>query len=214
MYESRTEYKMIVGTDSVPTPTGVFSATTWNPSDKNAAIDLSGNNLIATAGASASGGHSLRSTTGVTNGKWYWEIVLVAEISGGGSIFAGIEISSGVLNDYIGLFVNTSSVGNQNSVWLNGGTIGNIGSWAAGGNVSIAYDKPNAKLWMRLNGGTWNDTPGDDPATNTGGYDISALAAGTYMAAATVSTTGDSLLAKFSPANWTYAAPSGFVHFP
>ena len=44
---------------------------TWNPSDKSANITLTNGNLTATTSGGA--GNLVRSTIGVSSGKWYWE---------------------------------------------------------------------------------------------------------------------------------------------
>src|SRR4051794_13195894 len=46
---------------------------TWNPSDKSTNLTLSNGNLTMVT-ANSSDWRMVRSTVGVTSGKWYWEI--------------------------------------------------------------------------------------------------------------------------------------------
>lgn len=46
------------------------SYATWNPSDKGSGVTLSNGNLTGSTNAN----NSVRSTVGVSNGKWYWEV--------------------------------------------------------------------------------------------------------------------------------------------
>src|SRR5690242_7173914 len=49
---------------------------TWNPADKGANVVLTNGNLTATKNNSA--WQNVRSTIGVSSGKWYWELTVVA----------------------------------------------------------------------------------------------------------------------------------------
>jgi len=189
------------------------SSTTWNPADSNVNTVLSGGNLIATSGIAASA--LTRASQGASSGKWYCEIVLSAAISSPENIFLGIIISSAGLGANVGLAANSIGIGNAGGVYRSGAGLGTAaGSWTVGTTMCIAWDHTNKKVWLRLNGGNWNGSAGDNPATNTGGFDISSFAAGTYFIGVTLATVGDQVTAKFSPGSWSFAAPSGFVQFP
>lgn len=69
---------------------------TWNPSDKDADIVLSGGNLVASNANGNSG--SVRSTIGKNSGKWYWEITLTAIDNSSWGI--GVGNSSATLASY------------------------------------------------------------------------------------------------------------------
>src|SRR5215831_3248658 len=88
--------------------------TTWNPSDKNASITLSGGNLIATDSAAALA--AVRSIHKLASGKYYWEITYnVADGASGGT---GISLG------YIPLNQSFSSVAQFGYAGLNtGGTL-------------------------------------------------------------------------------------------
>lgn len=190
------------------------SLTTWNPADKGVNVDLSGGNLIATGGAGAAGAAVVRSTTGVSSGQWYWEIVLTTAISTTGNLFAGLEISSATLSQFVGFTTDSIGIGNNEAVWKNSSSQGSAGTWVQGSNASFAWNAGTKKLWIRVDGGQWNgNSAANDPAAGTGGYDLSTFSAGTYFAAVNVNVPGDVLTAKFSSSSWTYSVPSGFIQF-
>lgn len=67
---------------------------TWNSLDKGSNTTLSGGNLIATQ---PNGGNTgVRSTVGVSSGKWYWELTCTS--SGTAEAMNGVSDSSEVLN--------------------------------------------------------------------------------------------------------------------
>jgi len=190
------------------------STMTWNPADGGAPnIVLSGGDLVATMSASATT-RACRATGGQSTGKWYWEVVLTTEASGGGNMCAGISYT-GMAGNLIGFGTDTIAILNQNAVFRNSSSLGAAtGDWSNGENVSFALDLTNKKLHIRLQGGSWNGNAGDNPATNTGGFDISMFTVQAYMPGITLATTGDVMTGKFSASSWAYAAPSGFIAFP
>lgn len=98
--------------------------------------------------------------------------------------------------------------------WLYNGANPSGGSgWSGGADgdvVSFAIDFGNAKLFTRINGGSW-DT-GADPASNTGGVAMSVAGSPLYVVVDCRSVTNSQLNMKFASASWTYSAPSGFTH--
>ena len=57
--------------------------------------------------------------------------------------------------------------------WYNG-TIQASGlpTWTTGDTIDVAVSVINNKIWIRVNGGNWNNNPADNPATGTGGQGI------------------------------------------
>ena len=57
--------------------------------------------------------------------------------------------------------------------WYNG-TIQASGlpTWTTGDTIDVAVSVINNKIWIRVNGGNWNNNPADNPATGTGGQTI------------------------------------------
>lgn len=75
----------------------VLVPTTWNPSDKDAGITLSNGNLTAACSVGAQTG--VRSTAGVTQGKWYWENTVQ---TANAREIVGVYVSSAALSTFLG----------------------------------------------------------------------------------------------------------------
>lgn len=98
------------------------------------------------------------------------------------------------------------------SMVLRGSTTGFSLSGIAGTNVGLAIDFVNLKLWARKNGGPWDAHGGDNPATNTGGVDISAFAGqDMFPFFATENATIAEVTANFGASAFAYTPPFGFV---
>jgi hypothetical protein len=189
------------------------SSTTWDPADAQASAFIYSNGDLTVTDNTGGAGRGVHSTSGQTSGKWYWEVVLDNQTGGGGTVFAGLA-DSGLIN-FLGLAANEISIGNSDNVYIANSGQGSIGTWEEpAGNASFAWDADNEKLWIRVDGGQWNGNAGsNDPATNTGGYDISSFTGPLYAAISTF-TDPDALTGKFSSSSWSHAAPSGFSQFP
>lgn len=87
---------------------------TWNPSDKDASFTLSGGDL--TAANDGSGFAICRANTGVSTGKWYWEIT----INTLGSSKIGIAKSTESLSNYLGSGAGGYSYADNGDIWNNG----------------------------------------------------------------------------------------------
>lgn len=100
---------------------------TWNPSDKNAAVTLSGGNLVA---ACTAAGATVRATVGKSSGQWYWEVTL----SGSGYWFLGVANTTQALSSQLG---TPNSTGVQsNDYYYNSSTSGpGTGYTLVSGNV-------------------------------------------------------------------------------
>jgi hypothetical protein len=91
-----------------------------------------------------------------------------------------------------------------------------LGPTPVGGTIRMALDIDAQKVWFSVNGGDWNASPTDDPATNTGGFDFSGyITAGTLMGPAAYKATPD-LKAKANFGSWAflYDVPAGFAGWP
>lgn len=140
--------------------------TTWNPADKDAAIALSGANLIATQNSATGAWRSVRATTGKITGKWYFELTPTAN-DGIGGIIAGLANASANLADLAGADAYGCGFQTQGSAYgfsvvINGSVWGSVGTA-----VGIAVDFGAGDVWM-FNGSTWNQGAGN-PAAGTGG---------------------------------------------
>jgi len=182
--------------------------TTWNPSDADVACALSNANLTATCTGGGSGFRGVRATISITGLK-YWEIT--HDLVNGGDTQVGVANGTAGIFDFGGGVDNDSiSYNAGGTVNLNGSSLGSIGSYTTGDVTGIAYDSVNSKIWFRKNGGNWDNNGTHNPATNTGGYSISAIT-GADFPYVNVNTNGSASTVNFGATAFVTAPPSGFT---
>jgi hypothetical protein len=185
-------------------------ATTWNPSDKNAGITLSGGNLIATYTGGLS---SVRAAASKTSGKYYWEITVTTSGSNAayglvtgnfplGQHFAGGGSSIGCVgvNSTGAITVNNSSSGQPNIPAIVNGDI-----------LCFAIDLTAGRFWVRRGAaGVWNGSVPGDPAAGTVGI---AMPFGSTLAAypAWYAQNTSTITANFGDSAFAGTVPSGFT---
>lgn len=184
---------------------------TLNPSDKSAGITLSNGNLSATSINTSN--NSVRSTTGISSGnKVYFEVTW-SGTAGGASTCVGIASSSvnlGNINTSNGMCLSYQSSG---AIWYNAGNTGvAIGAHGSTGTVCVAVDLVNKRFWARVGAGNWNGNATFNPATNTGGVDISTLFTSTpiYVLVGSNSTIPTATV-NFGATSFAQTVPSGFA---
>ncbi len=191
------------------------STTTWNPNDKATSIILSNGDLTFALGSNAYDG--VRSVASASAGKKYWELTATTIVSSPLYILEGITNSSFPVNGtnvwYLGR--NSAGIGWQGNgeVWTKDGVVTTVQGWAQGDVLSFALDLDNKRIWFRTNGGNWNNNPANDPATNTGGIDISTLDNGPYFAFGQGASGRDTLTANFGGSPYAQSVPSGFSNW-
>lgn len=190
------------------------STTTWNPSDKDNAITLSGGDLTATVSTEASSSNALvRGTIGKDSGKWYWEVTVVSVGSysspiGVPTVAIGVAASS--------VSVESSGIGSA-SAWsylssgakANGtGGASSYGTWPAstftnGDVVGVALDMDSKEITFYKNGVSLGVA-----FTNLTGT-VYPFFSGednpTFIA------TGAQATANFGATAFTHSAPAGFT---
>lgn len=175
--------------------------TTWNTAD-HVNMTFSNGNLTATGTSSA----KTRATTSKSTGKWYFEAV--ADVKAGTSTL-GIGWANGswdYFTNYLG--ENTQGFAQwDDQIYYN--NTGPAQTFAQGDRIGVAFDADNERVWFRVNGGNWNLSGTADPATNTGGIDVSA-SSGPWMPALETFGTGNQATANFGATAFTDAIPSGF----
>jgi hypothetical protein len=198
-------------------------ATTLDPSKTNAHVILSGGNLIALADSSGTIGNSL-SINGHSTGKFYAEATITTIAVGGYFMALGFGIATsysdtaGIGNngtDNAGWWVDAS----DSNFYQNGnvGTTTNMANVAAGDIVGIAVDLTNKKIWFRdnnQNSNEWDASGTANPATNTGGIDISPSLSGSpteYFAV--LVTSSNKIAMNFGNTSYNAAAPAGFSNW-
>lgn len=182
--------------------------TTWNPSDKDSSISLSGGNLVTTKTADQTGG--VRSIFSASSGKYYWEIT--CGVAGAFTRFViGIEKTgaTALIND-VGQVATDYGYRGQSGKKVHGqddstGTAYGD-TYTTGDVIGVALDLDNGKIWFSKNG-TWQAS--GDPATgiNAAFTGIS----GTYFAAVSSQYTSSSTTVNFGGTGFAYTVPVGFT---
>lgn len=186
----------------------------WNPADKSANVTLTGGLTVAPTTTTSCGVRGLYSAT---TGKLYFEVTWTNTPSGS-SHTAGLQKGSTALNlmDTGGAVCRTDF----GVIWINGGNTGisisSFSGFASGDVMCVAADLDNERIWFRRNGGQWNGSGTANPATNTGGLDISAVFAATpaFPEVSFISSTAVQAVANFGATAFAFTKPSGFTGWP
>jgi hypothetical protein len=201
----------LLGVGKAASGGGGSPPTTWNPSDIGPNLSLSGGNLTVTQSTAIFDG--VRSIASHSTGKYYWENTLNFSVNG----TTGFANATASLN---GSFIggDNNGVGYQpaGNIWMGGSTTP-VQTAAVGDVVGYALDMGNLKFWVRTIhlgvAGNWNNSGTDNPATNTGGFNYTGLAAGPYFAAASLNGNGENVVTNFGATAFAASAPAGFVNW-
>lgn len=175
-------------TVAAPGPDGFSPWTgTLNPSDKNAAVTLTGSNLIATVAGATVG--AVRGTVGNLTQKYYADFLI--NVLGNQSIGMGAASMSLANGFAVGNDVNSVGYRPSGDVYYNGGVIATLSPYGLGDVVNIAQNGTIPSLWFGLNGVWLNG----DPASGAGG--IGGTPGTTRYAACSMSN-GGRVTANFS----------------
>ncbi len=202
---------------SVPSGFSAWTRTTLAPStlfpNDSSQVTVSGNTATVSATSFSGAGsdaHYYRSA-----GKFSAEYTIgtCASTSNYGVGFIGAAVSyfnfgTDALGS-IGYFANgTVRINNVVQLTLSTYTTGDV--------ITVAMDLDNDRVWFRKNGGIWNGNASYDPATNTGGIDISAIPTPLRPAWAEkgLPALGDSVTMNAGDTPFVYAKPSGFYAWP
>jgi hypothetical protein len=190
--------------------------TSFNPADASAAISLSNGNLTATA--TNSNNNAVRTLGGPQySGKYYFEIradAIANNYAAFGIAGPGALLST-LWNTNAALAAIRFRAG---SIYYNGVSGPFTGQMIVSGNVcGVAVDLDNGKIWFRHpDGNGWNGdgSAGEDPATNSGGGDISGFCRLGVWPCTLFAATGNVLTANFGDsvfAHWCQVAlpPAG-----
>lgn len=184
-------------------PTLSFPA--WDVTRKYSSVSLTNAGLTVKTGVNDTGVYG---TVAITN-KTYWEM----KIDNSASPFVACI---GVANSTYNVANHVGSTGDgsigvyaSGTQWLiNQTTTGTASSFVTGDVVSIAVDPTARLIWMRVNGGNWNGSSSNDPATGVGGQSFSSITGTLYPVHSLQSS--DQTTARFTTTSWTYAAPAGY----
>lgn len=173
-----------------------------------------GNLKVATTSVFAYSG--ARATLARSTGKWWFEVDTSGFTTLGGSAVGLTNSASPNYSTLFGSGLNGALIYRGGDIWINGAFVqyaANIQVW---GSVMVAVDLDLNKIWFRSpgSGSGWNNDVFflEDPDTNVGGLDISAITAalpGVYPVAL-VSGTVSSLIYNFGASPPIVTPPSTF----
>lgn len=90
--------------------------------------------------------------------------------------------------------------------WYNGTIqVSGLPTWTSGDTIDVAVNLGDNKIWVRVNGGNWNNNPTDNPANSSGGVGISGLTS--FYPVLCPAYEGTMTILN----NATYGLPSGFT---
>ena len=177
----------------------------WNSLDKTTSITLSNNNLTAT---STAGSAWVRSVTGRSSGKYYYEGTLNNTWNGNSGIGLTTSTSTPTSGAISTPFTGASGFG---GCYVNGVSSGNLGSLVSGNIVGIAADLTASLIWLRISpSGNWNGSGTANPATGTGGISFSALT-GVLFPVFAAYASPDAVTANFGASAFSGTIPLGFT---
>ena len=176
------------------------------------------NNVTISNSTGASIGASLSTTnSSAAPAQSYFEITLGSGISSANTL-VGIGNASVSLTNFPGVDLN--SVGwqwNTGNIFINNTHSNtNFVTGVANDVIAFAVDFTNNKLWVKnvTHSGGWNNDviANQNPATNTGGYDISGLSGGPYFIMASVgAVNGEKLTLNAGTSAFIGGFPTGFT---
>lgn len=197
------------------------SGTTWDASYKGSDIVLSGQNRIAYRNGTTNSYDTTRTiATILASQKVYFEVYTKGNGSSGvNDSGVGVMDSSyslGANGTGIWASPNSFSYWGDGSIYINGSAVTNIGSWPASPVlICCAFDAVNKLAWFRQGTtGNWNNSGTANPATGTGGVNVSTGLSGSapYYAAVSHQTNLMYGVGGFGTTTYFGTAPAGFTY--
>jgi collagen type VII alpha len=110
----------------------------------------------------------------------------VVDYASNNGSFIGIANRSADINNsnyFLGSDTNSAGFAFNGEYWYEGGVqSGSLPTWGTGDVVDIAVDQDDSFVWIRVNGGDWNNDPTANPGNYTGGLSTYALSGPWYPA--------------------------------
>lgn len=181
----------------------------WDTATKPSTITLSNGNLTA-AGGGTSPRPQVIGHAGATSGKKFFSIVS----TGTPTVNQGVGVAaSGFVPGTDGESgTKAANLAGDGNTYGNNSTLSTgIGAWVLNDVIDVAVDIGAKLLWVRKNGGDWNNSGTANPATGVGGSNISYLS-GTFYPL-DIPWPNTTHTANFGATAYTYAAPSGFSNW-
>lgn len=186
--------------------------TVWDILDTAVGVTLSNGNLTATAsGASGGADTGVRAVDPQSTGKLYFEISCTTFTGSDTSV--GISAQGWDWGNIGATALGALVVYANGNIWFNGTSQSITIGTPAGNIVCIAIDFGNNAGWIRTNNGNWNNNGTANPATNTGGINISALSGQAFCPCVSfTNNVAGAVTANFgSSGGFTFAVPAGFT---
>jgi hypothetical protein len=179
--------------------------TTWNPSDKEAHITLSGGNLISTLAVGNTGG--VRGTVARSSGKYYFEVGFT--FSGSPTIQVGLAPSGKSLTALgaSGFIACARAAGFEGDATGGGSS---FPGFVTTNVINLAVDLDNSLLWVGVNG-TYNFGDNENPNTGANGQGFSTSVP--LFPYTIGSTSGSDIVstANFGASAFANSIPTGFT---
>jgi hypothetical protein len=137
---------------------------TWNPSDKAAAVTLSGGNLTTSITSTGSTDGGVRATVGISgangNPKRYWEHTMISTSTGDGHVYVAVGIATSTANlngpgGALGRHMwneGSASIDDTTSSTYPAGADPTHNFWVPGDVVGVLLDMGTGTLGFSLNG--------------------------------------------------------------
>jgi hypothetical protein len=181
----------------------------WDGSKNTQYIRYTDDSLTATCHTTNSNYPSTLGLIGVSTGKYYWEVLQAASP---GDVGIGLGNASSDLTTWLGADTNSIAYF-SGGVWFEGVEYTTVEACVDDDVICFALDATARLLWIRVNGGNWNNSGTANPATGAGGIDISGIT-GTLYPGLSVRDAGDEVTANFGATSYAQSPPSGFENFP
>lgn len=176
---------------------------TWDPSNKQTDIVLSGGNLTATyAGGAYTAG--VLANVSKSTGKWYFECTLNAT----GQAFVGITNTAGVngsADNRIYSDSSTKAYYQTGQKWTSGSGSAYGSSFTSGDVIGVAWDADNGRIFFAKNN-TWQNSGDPVAGTNAAFTGLTGT-----LFPCVICYSGAQWTANFGASAFTYSPPSGFA---
>lgn len=191
---------------SAPTLPDPIPLTAWNSSDKAAVLSLSAGNAMLTS--SGAGWNNIRALSGYSTGKYYFETWITKSSAGVVSVGAA-NLSAALTTANIGSTNNSVAYVDSGGVFVNNASIGTAAASATKQTLGVAIDFGAKLIWVRVDGGNWNNSVTANPVLGLEGFNFSAVS-GPYYPAASINGTSGTSFTNFGLWSYRNTAPVGF----
>ena len=185
----------------------------WDPAYLGPYLTVSDRNKVGAAGPILSGEPCMMGTYPIETGDTVmFSLTLESWSSAVNYTGIGIAVHGIDLGNYLGSDTNSIGYYDAGEVYGDGSLLvsGTPTFQAAGAVIDVAVDRVNNLIYLRVDGGYWNNDSMADPATATGGIDISYIVGTVYPAIGPYYNAGNRDQIRIN-AQAQYAAPTGFA---